>query len=104
MDIQRLRNLTTRRLHTEMRHIYDDLETITGERGLMTHMLPKVLRSVEPWLREHIADPRFWNGEYDPAHVGEYEIPDPTADSRAAMLDRYMAQPDPWAKLASDRA
>ena len=32
MDIQRLRNLTTGRLHTEMGHIYEDLELITGMR------------------------------------------------------------------------
>ena len=36
MNIQRLRNLTTGRLHTEMGHIYEDLGIITGETGLMT--------------------------------------------------------------------
>lgn len=43
------------------------LEIITGERGLMTHMLPRAARAVEPWLREHVTDPRFWDGEYDTA-------------------------------------
>lgn len=32
MDIQRLRNLTTGRLHTEMAHIYQDIEYLTSER------------------------------------------------------------------------
>ena len=32
MNIQRLRNLTTGILHTEMGHIYQDLETITRPR------------------------------------------------------------------------
>ena len=72
MDIQRLRNLTTGRLHTEIGHIYEDLETIIGESGLMTHMLPRVMRSVEPWLRKHVKNERFWNGEFDQSHTGEF--------------------------------
>jgi len=95
MDIQRLRNLTTARLHTEMQHIYEDLEMITGESGLMTHMLPRVMRSVEPWLRQHVTDARFWDGKYDLSHVGEYPLPQPTAEDRTAMMKRYFAQPNP---------
>ena len=41
-----------------MEHIYEDLGTITGEEGLMTHMLPRAMRAVEPWLREHVTEPR----------------------------------------------
>ena len=95
METQRIRNLTTGRLHTEMGHVYEDLETITGEKGLMTHMLPRVMRAVEPWLREHITDVRFWNGEYDTTHTGEITLPTPTAKDRELMLERYMAQPNP---------
>lgn len=100
MDIQRLRNLTTGRLHTEIGHVYEDLETLTGERGLMTHMLPRALRSVEPWLREHVIDPRFWDDGYDTTHTGEYELPTPTADDRAAMFERYKSQPNPLFKAS----
>lgn len=95
MNIQRLRNLTTGRLHTEIGHIYEDLESIIGETGLMTHMLPRVNRACEPWLREHVTDPRFWDGKYDPTHTGELELPTPSEDDRMAMLERYAAQPDP---------
>lgn len=95
MDIQRLRNLTTGRLHTEMGHIYKDLEAITGMRGLMTHMLPRAIRAVEPWLREHVADKRFWDDGYDSTHKGEYALREPTAADRAAMLERYKGQPNP---------
>ena len=35
MDIQRLRNLTTGRLHTQMTDIYMDLDYLTGQ-SLMT--------------------------------------------------------------------
>ena len=96
IDIQRLRNLTTGRLHTEMGHIYEDLETITGVNGLMTHMLPRIAIAVEPWLRENVTDDRFWDGKYDATHIGEYALPEPTADDRAAMFECYKAQPNPW--------
>ena len=33
MDIQRLRNLTTGRLHTKMDHIHEDLGFIVGDDG-----------------------------------------------------------------------
>jgi hypothetical protein len=97
MNIQRLRNLTTGRLHTEMGHYYEDLGILVGDTGLMTHMLPRVLRACEPWLRQHVTDPRFWNGEYDLTHTGELELPTPSAADRQAMFERYIAQPDPLA-------
>ena len=97
MDIQRLRNLTTGRLHTDIGCVYEDLGSIIGERGLMTHMLPRVMRAVEPWLREHVTDPRLWDGKYDTTHTGTINVPEPTAEDRKAMLERYMAQPNPLA-------
>lgn len=95
MDIQRLRNLTTHRLHTKMEDIYVDLGLITGEKGLMTHMLPRAVRAVEPWLQEHVTNSRFWNGEYDTEHTGEFILPTPTDKDRKLMFERYMAQPNP---------
>jgi hypothetical protein len=97
MNAQRLRNITTGRLHTEMRHIYEDLGAITGESGLMTHILPRAARAVEPWLREHVTDPRFWDGEYDTTHTGEIELPEPTEQARAEMFERYKGMPNPLA-------
>ena len=97
MDIQRLRNLTTGRLHTDIGCIYEDLGIITGETGLMAHMLPRAMRAVEPWLREHITDARFWDGEYDTTHTGEFELPKPTEADQAAMFDRYKEMPNPLA-------
>jgi len=97
VDIQRLRNLTTGRLHTEMGHIYEDLGAITGEDGLMTHMLPRAMDAIKPWLLEHVKDARFWNGEFDKTHVGEFELPESTSDDRKAMFERYKAMPNPFA-------
>ncbi len=97
MDIQRLRNLTTGLLHTKIDHVYEDLEIIMGDKGLMTHMLPRAMRAVTPWLLEHVADTRFWDGDYDISHTGEIDLPVPTQQDRALMLERYAAQPTPLA-------
>jgi hypothetical protein len=95
IDNQRLRNLTTGRLHTDVSCVYEDLEIISGEKGLMTHMLPRMMRAVMPWLIENVGDPRFWDSEYDVTHTGTYYIPVPTETERAEMVERYMAQNDP---------
>lgn len=72
-----------------MSHVYEDLENIMGERGLMPYMLPNVMRSVEPWLRKHVPEERFWDGEYDTTHCGEYMLPEPTAEERETMFECY---------------
>lgn len=95
MDIQRLRNLTTGILHTEIGHVYLDLGWITGESGLMTHMLPRAMMAVEPWLRLHVLDARFWEKKHDPEHIGEHVLPLPTEDDRAEMFERYKSYPNP---------
>lgn len=97
MTNQRLRNLTTGRLHTEMGHIYEDLGIITGEDGLMTHMLPRANEACKPWLKQHVTNPRFWDDAYDPTHTGETELPTPSAEDRRAMFERYMQMPNPLA-------
>lgn len=97
ISAQRLRNLTTERLHTEMDHVYQDLEIITKQQGLLTHMLPRVNNAVLPWLREKVKDQRFWDGEFDPSHTGDVELPEATAEELEAMLQRYLAQPNPLA-------
>ena len=61
----------------------------------MTHMLPRVMRAVEPWLKEHITDTRFWDGKFDTTHIGEYELSEPTDTDRSVMSIRYLAQPNP---------
>jgi hypothetical protein len=95
MDIQRLRNLTTGKLHTEMGHIYEDLGILTGEKGLMTHMLPRAMRAVEPWLRDKVKDTRFWDGEYDTNHLGTFDLPLPTEEDQKVFFERFAAMPNP---------
>lgn len=95
MDIQRLRNLTTGRLHTEMRHIYEDIEYLTGHAGIMTHMLPRAARALEPYLRSVLPDERFWDGKHDPTHIGTVDIEPMDEMCLDGFWERYSAQPDP---------
>lgn len=89
MNSLRLRNLTTKKLHTDILHFYEDLEWIIGEKGLMTHMIPNMLIAVEPWLKEHVTDQHYWNGQYDPSHIEEYDLIEPTNEEREIMFNRY---------------
>ena len=101
MDTQRVRNLTTGRLHTKMEDIYTDIEILTGEEGVMTHQLPNACRALEPYLREHVTDERFWNGEYDTTHIGETAIPPMGEEDREKMWRRYSEMPSPLSLMTA---
>lgn len=103
MDIQRLRNLTTGRLHTEIGHVYQDIEAITGAQGIFTHQIPNAMRAMEPHLREAVTEPRFWDDAYDVTHVGEIEAPIMNTEQRAAFWQRYAALPSILDQLGSER-
>ncbi len=89
MNIQRLRNLTTRMLHTQVQHIYEDLVNISGVEELYTHMLPDMLVAVEPFLVKNITDKRFWDGKFDSTHTGEYNLPEATEKEKKEMQKRF---------------
>lgn len=97
MNIQRLRTLTTGKLHTDITFVYEDLGYFMGESGLMTHMLPRAMNSVKPWLQQYVTDERFWDNSYDPEHIGDIELPEPTDAERAEMWVRFGDQPNPLA-------
>ena len=97
IDIQRLRNLTTGILHTEIGHVYEDIEELTGQRGIMTHMIPRAVRAMEPWLRSVVPDARFWDGKFDQSHTGSMMILSMTNEERAAMFGRFSDMPNPLA-------
>lgn len=98
IDIQRVRNLSTGILHTDMKHIHEDLEVITGEKGLMTHMLPRVMDAIKPWLKSQITDYRFWDDKFDKSHVGEIFLSVPTKEQREAFFVRYCSMPNPLSR------
>lgn len=102
MDIQRLRNLTTGRLHTEISHVYQDIEAITGAKGIFTHQIPNAFRAMEPYLREVVTDPRFWDGAYDVTHVGEIDAPVMNDEQQSAFWKRYAALPSLLSQIGKD--
>ena len=71
MDIKRLRSLTTGRLHTEITHVYEDIEAITRTPGLMTHQIPNAITALKPWLLENVTDTRFWDDNLSLIHISE---------------------------------
>lgn len=96
MDNQRIRNLTTGLLHTKIRDIYEDIEFMVGEQGIMTHQLPNARDALEPFLKFRIGDERFWDGQYDPTHVGELNITPLTDDERETFWKRFTELPHPF--------
>ena len=95
MDIQRLRNLTTGRLHTEIGHVYEDIETIARTPGLMTHQIPNAMTALKPWLLYNVTEPRFWDGNFDITHVGNIELPEMTDLEREVIIARFTHCPSP---------
>lgn len=80
MDIQRVRTLTTGKMHTDIADVYEDIYRLVGEAGIVTHMIPNAIRALRPFLLRRLPDPRFWNGEYDPTHVGDVPVAPLNAD------------------------
>jgi len=75
LDIQRIRTLTTGRLHTKIEHIYEDIEFFTQAPGIMTHHIPAAMRALQPALRNRFYGAhRIWHGGYDPNHVGDFDV------------------------------
>lgn len=103
MDIQRLRNLTTGRLHTEMGHVYQDIEWFIGEKGIMTHQLPNAMRALEPYLRQRVPEPKFWEDVYDTTHTGGYEVAPLDEQERAEFWEAYRDLPSPFERLGADQ-
>ena len=89
MTNQRIRNLSTGRLHTKMSDIYEDIEYIVGESGIMTHMLPTAREALLPWLRTQVPDARFWEDVYDPQHDGETALSPMTLDEQKQFWYLY---------------
>jgi hypothetical protein len=76
-----------------MGHIYEDIEFLTGEKGIMTHMLPNANTALEPHLKTVVQDARFWDGKHDPTHTGEISIAPLNAQQKAEFWARYEALP-----------
>ena len=89
MDVQRLRNLTTGLLHTEMHHCYEDLSAISGLNPIYTHQIPNLIGAILPWLREKIQDDEFFDGKHNTFVKGEFWLPKPTEDEQKEIVRRF---------------
>ncbi len=92
MDIQRLRSLTTGKAHTDNLDVQDDIAAILGPIS-QDRITACALKAMRPWLRSTLceADDRFWDGVYDPNHIGEYYLPSPTDEERATMVNDFFS-------------
>ena len=95
MDTQRLRNLTTGKLHTKMADIYQDIEFLTGIDGIMTHMIPNAMEALNPYLMDKVEDMRFWNDVYDKTHLGSFDIEPMNEEERKRFMNIYNKKPNP---------
>lgn len=91
MDIQRVRNITTPWIHTEIGHIHKDLEMLSGIDQLWTHDLLYVSRALLPFLANRL-DERFFDGQHDGTHVGDVDIPPLSEAERKQLLDAIKAE------------
>ena len=86
MDIQRLRNLTTGKMHTNINNIKDDITFFVGRGVDSTFLLSRVNDRLIPHLREKLKDEKFWNGKYDPEHTGTIEVSPLTSDEQMILI------------------
>jgi hypothetical protein len=91
-EAQRLRNLTTERLHTKMDDIYTDICLVMGLPSIMTHSLPAANKAIAPWLHKHVKEPSFWDGSYNPGLKGIVYLPDPTPEEQQEMKTLWIAE------------
>ena len=92
IDVQRLRTLTTGRLHTgHLQDCQDDIKAITGV-SVLTHEIPNALDALVPYLQGHVTDQRFWNHAYDPLHVGEVDVPEMDGQEAGLFLWRMKGE------------
>lgn len=82
-----------------MQDVYEDIEFLTGESGLMTHQIPNAMKALFPWLKEKVTDQQFWNHEFQPDASGEYSISPMTEEERKLFFERYAALPSLLAGL-----
>ena len=91
-DIQKLRNLTTGKLHTKMEDIYTVLEKISGEKGLTTTALGPVNKALKPYLQKVIKDKRFWDDKFDTSHTGSIDVPTLSGNDLKEFQDKVPAE------------
>jgi hypothetical protein len=90
VDIQRIRNLTTGKLHTKMSDIYEDLEYLIGEKGIYTHQIPAAYIALLPFLKSRLkTTQRLWDDKYDPTHLGTIALEPLNSEEQVEFWKAY---------------
>jgi len=95
ISLSRLRNLTTGILHTKMSDIYEDIELIIGEKGIMTHMLPTARTALLPFLHKRKLSNTAWVVDLDinqPHNETTIDIQPLTSDEKIVFWKTYMTE------------
>lgn len=69
MSKLRLRTLTTGLVHTEPKHIYEDIKFFTGV-DVLTTQIADAVDSLQPILKRQLHDGAYWNGKVELHHTG----------------------------------
>jgi hypothetical protein len=87
-------------------HIYEDIKIIVGQtdkkKGRWGRQ-PHLYNAIQQYLREKITDARFWDGEYDPSHIGDIDVPTMDEESKKAMWERYAEEQERMRKILRKR-
>ncbi len=87
MDIQRIRNLTTGILHTNLLDVHEDVARLTGV-VILKREMPFVIPAMREWLRRVVEDERFFDVGLCYGHVGEIDMPRMSILEKGAFLGR----------------
>jgi len=74
MTNQRLRNLTTGLIHTNIADIKEDVAYFVGAEYTSSAILPKANKALYPFLEARLSDKHFFDKMYDVKHLGNTEV------------------------------
>jgi hypothetical protein len=86
MDIQRLRNLTTKKIHTNHLDMHQDIEIISRY-YIFDHQTYAALDAIQSFLMKNITDDKFFENKVDKSHNGCYDIPSMNDEERQEFLN-----------------
>ena len=91
MKYQRIRNLTTGLMHTNIRDIKEDIAYLVGAKYTSSATISKSNKALYPFLEARLSDRRFFNKTHDEEHTGDIEILPLDEVEMKLFVSRYKA-------------
>jgi len=88
ITVQRLRNLTTRRLHTHIGDVCEDLETILAT-PIAIEEIAIGIRAITPWLKKQDLPSTYWDDSKDQRNQSIYYLEDMSAEEQASICTSW---------------